>query len=41
MASAANAMPDGVRVMLTLPADQALSGLLTRDWSRPGLGGAP
>jgi len=37
---AADAMPDGVRLMLTLPADQAISGLLTRDWARPGLGGA-
>jgi len=36
----ANAMPDGVRLMLTLPADQAISGLLTRDWARTGLGGA-
>lgn len=35
-----SAMPDGVRLILTLPADQAISGLLTRDWSRPGLGGA-
>ena len=40
LAPSANAMPDGVRLMLTLPADQAISGLLTRDWSRPGLGGA-
>jgi general secretion pathway protein J len=37
----ANAMPDGVRLLLTLPADQAISGLITRDWARPGLGGAP
>jgi general secretion pathway protein J len=39
-AAPGSAMPDGVRLMLTLPADQAISGLLTRDWSRPGLGGA-
>jgi len=37
--TAVNAMPDGVRLMLTLPADQAVSGLLTRDWARTGLGG--
>lgn len=35
------AMPDGVRLQLTLPPDQALSGVLTRDWARPGLGGSP
>jgi len=37
--NAADAMPDGVRLMLTLPADQAIGGLITRDWARPGLGG--
>ena len=31
--------PDGVRLVLTLPAGQALSGTLTRDWLRPTLGG--
>ncbi len=41
IAIAANAMPDGVRLLLTLPADQALSGQITRDWARPGLGGTP
>ena len=35
----AGAMPDGVRLLLTLPPGQAVSGVLTRDWARPGLGG--
>jgi general secretion pathway protein J len=30
--------PDGVRLVLTLPPGQALSGTLTRDWVRPTLG---
>ena len=34
-------VPDGVRLLLTLPPDLALSGLLTRDWARPGLGAGP
>jgi general secretion pathway protein J len=34
-------LPDGVRLVLTLPEGQALSGTLTRDWVRPVLGGAP
>jgi len=34
-------MPDGVRLQLTLPPGQALSGVLTRDWARPGMGGNP
>lgn len=29
--------PDGVRLVLTLPADQAVSGNITRDWVRPQL----
>lgn len=32
-------IPDGVRLVLTLPAGQALSGNLTRDWLRPTVGG--
>ena len=32
-------MPDGVRLVITLPAGQALSGVITRDWVRPTLGG--
>lgn len=37
-ASAAN-IPDGVRLVLTLSAGQAISGTITRDWVRPTLGG--
>ena len=32
-------IPDGVRLVLTLPPGQAISGTLTRDWVRPTLGG--
>ena len=32
-------LPDGVRLVLTLPPGQPLSGTLTRDWVRPILGG--
>lgn len=32
-------LPDGVRLVLTLPTGQSVSGSLTRDWVRPGLGG--
>lgn len=32
-------VPDGVRLVMTLPAGQALSGVITRDWVRPTLGG--
>lgn len=32
-------IPDGVRVVLTLPQGQALSGVITRDWVRPTVGG--
>ncbi|MBC7602923.1 MAG: prepilin-type N-terminal cleavage/methylation domain-containing protein [Ramlibacter sp.] len=32
------ALPDGVRLVLTLPANQAINGTLTRDWIRPNLG---
>ena len=35
---AAPVFPDGVRLVLTLPAGQAISGTLTRDWVRPTLG---
>jgi general secretion pathway protein J len=34
-------LPDGVRLVLTLPEGQALGGTLTRDWVRPVLGGTP
>ncbi|MGV8803962.1 MAG: PulJ/GspJ family protein [Polaromonas sp.] len=32
-------LPDGVRLVLTLPAGQALQGTLTLDWVRPVVGG--
>jgi general secretion pathway protein J len=32
-------LPDGVRLVLTLPAGRAVSGVITRDWVRPQLGG--
>lgn len=38
-APAANAIPEGVRLVLTLPPGQALSGKLTRDWVRPTVSG--
>ena len=37
--SSAQAVPDGVRLVLQLSAGQAISGEITRDWVRPGLGG--
>lgn len=33
------AIPEGVRLVLTLPPGQALSGTLTRDWVRPTVSG--
>ena len=33
------AVPDGVRLVLTLPGEHPLGGVLTRDWVRPNLGG--
>ena len=33
------AVPDGIRLVLTLPPGQAISGKLTLDWVRPTLGG--
>lgn len=38
-AGAASALPDGVRLQITLPPGQALAGQLTRDWVSPVLGG--
>jgi general secretion pathway protein J len=35
----AQVLPDGVRLLLTLPAGEPISGTLTRDWMRPTLGG--
>ena len=37
--AAVKTTPDGVRLVLTLSAGQAISGTLTRDWVRPVLGG--
>jgi general secretion pathway protein J len=34
-------LPDGVRLVLTLPQGQAIAGVITRDWVRPVLGVAP
>ncbi len=36
----AEALPEGVRLVLTLPEGGAISGTLTRDWSRAGIGGS-
>jgi len=33
------ALPDGVRLVLTLATGQAISGTVTRDWVQPGVGG--
>lgn len=35
----ASGVPEGVRLVLTLAPGQAISGVLTRDWVRPDLGG--
>jgi general secretion pathway protein J len=35
-----DALPDGVRLVLTLPDGGAISGTITRDWSRAGVGGS-
>lgn len=32
-------LPDGVRLVLMLPANRAVSGAITRDWVRPQVGG--
>jgi general secretion pathway protein J len=31
-------MPDGVRLVITLPPGDGLAGTLTRDWVRPTVG---
>ena len=36
---AASTLPDGVRLVLQLPAGRAIGGRLVRDWVRPTLGG--
>ena len=33
------ALPDGVRLVLTLPASEPINGVITRDWVRPALAG--
>ena len=35
------AVPDGVRLVLTLPAGQAINGIITHDWVRPALPRTP
>jgi general secretion pathway protein J len=37
--SGADGVPDGIRLVLTLPPGQAISGTLTRDWVSPAVGG--
>ena len=32
-------LPDAIRLVLTLPSGQALTGVLTKDWIRPVIGG--
>ena len=39
VASALTDIPEGVRLVLTLPSSSALAGVITRDWVRPTLGG--
>jgi general secretion pathway protein J len=38
-ADASGAVPDAVRLVLTLPSSHPLAGTLTRDWMRPTIGG--
>ena len=37
--AADTSIPDGVRLVLTLPPGQAMAGVLTQDWVRPTVGG--
>jgi len=39
-AASDSALPDGIRLVLTLPDEGHLTGQLTRDWIRPVLGGS-
>jgi general secretion pathway protein J len=39
LSDAASAVPEGVRLVLTLAPGQAISGTLIRDWVRPDVGG--
>ena len=34
-------VPEGIRLVLTMPAGQAITGKLTMDWVKPTLGGQP
>ncbi|WP_367847390.1 type II secretion system protein J [Rhodoferax sp. WC2427] len=34
-----NSIPDGIRLVLTLPPGQALAGAITQDWIKPTVGG--
>jgi general secretion pathway protein J len=38
--AASDTVPDGVRLVLSVPAPHPLAGTLTRDWARPTLGGS-
>ncbi len=37
--TAAQVAPDGIRLVLTLPAEHPLAGVIQHDWIRPGVGG--
>jgi general secretion pathway protein J len=37
--ASATSVPEGIRIVLTLPAGHALNGKLTKDWIRPTTGG--
>jgi general secretion pathway protein J len=39
LAVTTSSMPEGIRLVLTLPGTSVLSGVITRDWVRPTLGG--
>ncbi|MEO5738703.1 MAG: prepilin-type N-terminal cleavage/methylation domain-containing protein [Variovorax sp.] len=39
VAAAQAVVPEGIRLVLTLPARQAIAGKITLDWVRPSLGG--
>jgi general secretion pathway protein J len=38
-AAGGTVLPDGVRLVLMLPSNRAISGVITRDWVRPQVGG--
>jgi general secretion pathway protein J len=39
LVAGASVIPDGIRLVLTLAPGQAITGSVTRDWLRPGIGG--